>query len=512
MKQRIIHSLLTGIALLLTTSCNDWLEVMPQNDQTSDAYWQNQEEVDAMVTSGYLYLREMVVDYLIPYGELRSGQLYSIKTNKLQNFQVKPTDESLCDWGPFYQIINVANTVLSNAHKAMTNDRTYKVEEMNAHFCEAYFLRALSYFYLVRNWREVPLITVPFEDDSYSYHVPKTSEDSIIAQIKADVRAALATGAAKEYYETTWETKGRATRWALYALMADVCLWSEDYATAITFCDYLMNPNSSHAPVLLSTPNHATWFSMFNPGNSNESIFELQWDYQENQTNNLPILFDNTATNRLYQLSPQLLLDFNSEYGYTVENMLEAVRTMFGGYYTADPNAWEVATSGYIWKYCGSRTLSDKRTQTYYDPNFILYRMADVYLMKAEALILRSNNPADWQEAADLINVIRQRSNLEPIDDVSDKNEQEMLALVLYERRMELVGEGKSWYDVLRFGRRANNRYKSVFLDDLVTTYNKQAGESWLLSVLSNDNALFLPISESELEANKLLEQNPYYY
>jgi len=127
-------------------------------------------------------------------------------------------------------------------------------------------------------------------------------------------------------------------------------------------------------------------------------------------------------------------------------------------------------------------------------------------------LILRSNNPADWQEAADLINVIRQRSNLEPIDDVSDKNEQEMLALVLYERRMELVGEGKSWYDVLRFGRRANNRYKSVFLDDLVTTYNKQAGESWLLSVLSNDNALFLPISESELEANKLLEQNPYYY
>jgi len=153
MKQRIIHSLLSGIALLLTTSCNDWLEVMPQNDQTSDAYWQNQEEVDAMVTSGYLYLREMVVDYLIPYGELRSGQLYSIKTNKLQNFQVKPTDESLCDWGPFYQIINVANTVLSNAHKAMTNDRTYKVEEMNAHFCEAYFLRALSYFYLVRNWR-----------------------------------------------------------------------------------------------------------------------------------------------------------------------------------------------------------------------------------------------------------------------------------------------------------------------------------------------------------------------
>jgi len=192
--------------------------------------------------------------------------------------------------------------------------------------------------------------------------------------------------------------------------------------------------------------------------------------------------------------------------------MLEAVRTMFGGYYTTDPNAWEVATSGYVWKYCGSRTLSDKRTQTYYDPNFILYRMADVYLMKAEALILRSNNAEDWEEAATLINAIRVRSNLEPIDDVTDLSEQEMLALVLYERRMELVGEGKSWYDVLRFGRIANKKYKTIFLDDMVTTYNKQAGESWLLSVLSNENALFLPISESELDANKLLEQNPYYY
>lgn len=511
MKQKILTSVLACLTLCLTVGCDDWLEVLPINDQTSDAYWQNQEEVEAMVSAGYYYLRNMVVDYLIPYGELRSGQIYSIRTNKLQNFQVKPTDEKLCDWGPFYQIINVANTVLSNAHKARANDRTYKPEELNAHYCEAYFLRALSYFYLVRNWREVPLITVPFEDDSYSYHVPKASEDTLVAQIKADIRAALATGAAKEHYETTWETKGRATRWAFYALMADVCLWSEDYDRAIEYCDYLMKATSPYAPVLLSTPNHATWFSMFNPGNSNESIFELQWDYQENQTNTLPILFDNTATDRLYQLSNRLLIDFNNEYGYTVESMLEAVRTMYGGYFTDNPASWETATSGYVWKYCGSRTLSDKRTQTYYDPNFIVYRMADVYLMKAEALILRNNDPDDWQEAADLINAIRLRSNLEPIDDIDDKSEQEMLALVLYERRMELVGEGKSWYDVLRFGRRHHNKYKSAFLEDLVTTYNRQASESWLLSVLSNDDALFLPISESELEANKLLVQNPYY-
>ena len=77
--------------------------------------------------------------------------------------------------------------------------------------------------------------------------------------------------------------------------------------------------------------------------------------------------------------------------------------------------------------------------------------------------------------------------------------------------RLELVGEGKAWYDFLRFGRRNNNQYKSTFLVDKVLEYNEQAGESWLRTVLNNDNALFLPISQTEIDANSLLIQNPYY-
>lgn len=499
--------MVTGLA-----SCSDWLEVAPQDKQISDTYWTSQEDVEAMLGSGYYYFRDMVTDYLIPLGELRGGSVFSIKTNKLQNFQVKPTDEDLCNWGPFYQVINIANVVLANAHKARELDATYELEEMNAHYCEAYFLRALCYFYIVRNWREAPLVTVPFEDDSQSYHIAKSSEAEIIQQIKSDITSALATGAAKEDYETTWETKGRATKWAFYALMADVCLWSEDYNTAIEYCDYLLKANSPKAPVLLSTPTHNKWFSIFNPGNSNESIFELQWDYQENQTNNLPTLFDNVATDRKYQISALLLSEFNSEYTYTIENQTEAVRTMFGGYYTKDPTAFEVATEGFVWKYCGSQTLSDKRTKTYYDPNFIIYRMADVYLMKAEALTLQNNSEKNWSEAIKLVNDIRLRSNLEEREYTEDLSEKEMLEMILYERRMELVGEGKCWYDELRFGRRANNKYKTIFLIDNVIAYNKQAGESWLLSVLNNDDALFLPVCTSEMESNSLLIQNPYYY
>lgn len=500
--------------LIMGTSCNDWLEVLPENSQVSDTYWTSKEDVDAVLNSGYYYLREMVEDYLIPLGEIRAGCVYSIKSNNLQSFQVKPTDSKYCNWGPFYQIINIANTVLENAQTAQTNDDTYKVEELNSHYCEAYFLRALCYFYLVRNWREVPLITVAYADDSNTYKVAKSSEQSIIEQIKNDIKTALATGAAKEYFDTTWETKGRATKWALYALMADVCLWDEDYNTAVTYCDYLLAATSGKAPTFLSTPTHASWFSMYNPGNSNESIFELQWNYEEEQTNNLPVLFDNAATDRQYQLSTRLVQDLTTEQLYTSENLLESVRTLYGGYIVgADNTLWEVASTGYVWKYLGGQTLSDKRTKTYYDPNFIIYRVADVILMKAEGLILRNAgaSPEDYEEAVNLVNLIRTRSNLEPMEYSDDLDEEDMLEMVLYERKVELLGEGKCWYDWLRFGRRNNNQYKSTFLIDNVISHNNQAGQSWLTTVLGNDDALFLPIMESELESNDLLVQNPYY-
>ena len=97
------------------TSCKDWLEIYPENSQPSGTYWQTKEEVEAVVNAGYYYLRTMVEPYLIPWGELRAGCIYNQKGSNLQNFQVKPTDKDLCNWGTLYQIINVANTVIKSS-------------------------------------------------------------------------------------------------------------------------------------------------------------------------------------------------------------------------------------------------------------------------------------------------------------------------------------------------------------------------------------------------------------
>lgn len=136
--------------------------------------------------------------------------------------------------------------------------------------------------------------------------------------------------------------------------------------------------------------------------------------------------------------------------------------------------------------------------------------MADVMLMKAEALI-RKGGDANWEEAIALINQIRERSELEPLNEsLEDLSEEDLLDKLLYERNMEFAAEGKRWYDLLRLGRQRNFQYKSKFIT-MILEYNNTTTTKRLSSVLQDDNAWFLPLPDGDVKANKLLIQNPYY-
>lgn len=241
---------------LLMSGCSDWLDVLPKDKQSTDMYWESSEDVEAILAQGYSRLRTCV-PYIINWGELRGSSVIvpgrSTSTGLIQNFTVLPSVTTV-QWGTFYQVIGMANAVLQYAPTVMEKDASYYESQMNSHRTEAYFLRGLSYLYLVRNFREVPLILEPYVDDAMPTDVAKSSETEILEQIKSDVRAALATDAAKETFDGTWATKGRATKWALYALMAETCLWAEDYEECITYADYLINATAAMRPVFMSTP------------------------------------------------------------------------------------------------------------------------------------------------------------------------------------------------------------------------------------------------------------------
>ena len=144
--------------------------------------------------------------------------------------------------------------------------------------------------------------------------------------------------------------------------------------------------------------------------------------------------------------------------------------------------------------------------------NWILYRLTDVMLMEAEALVERNDSVAnDLRKAFDLTNAVYSRSNLSAPDKdslafSSYGTQSEMRDLVLLERQRELMFEGKRWFDLVRKARREGTN--GPMLDLAKRKYNKPEAvkSKWI-----KPDMLYLPIYEEELKVNTLLKQNPEY-
>ena len=68
MKKLIYIGIMAG-SLLLNSSCSDWLDLLPKNEQVTDAYWKSKEDVEAVIASGYYYMRSSCQS-LLKWGEL----------------------------------------------------------------------------------------------------------------------------------------------------------------------------------------------------------------------------------------------------------------------------------------------------------------------------------------------------------------------------------------------------------------------------------------------------------
>ncbi|MCK5465549.1 MAG: RagB/SusD family nutrient uptake outer membrane protein, partial [Bacteroidales bacterium] len=178
-----------------------------------------------------------------------------------------------------------------------------------------------------------------------------------------------------------------------------------------------------------------------------------------------------------------------------------------GGWYTFE-------TTYVLWKYVGTEGtpsgISGAASQGYRignkesDANWIVYRYPDIILMKAEALVQQGN----FEQAIKLVNLIKARALLEPLSGISNKNSLE--DIILEERAKEFCGEGKRWFDLIRFGRRNNFERMDRLIE--ILSDNKSYEEAEIIrSKYSNPNSWFLPIYQDEIDQNNKLVQNPYY-
>lgn len=466
------------------TGCNDWLETLPPDGLVFDEYWQTKEEVEATLMGAYQGFAKMD-ERLFLYGELRADMIVEddnmIQDERLiKNGDIFP-DNYMCDWTAFYEIINYCNNVLKYAPGVLEIDPTFTEFMMEAYRSEALVMRALAYFYLVRVYKDVPLVLKPSDNDNVNFFPSKTPGEEILQQMKEDLNEARLK--LRNDYGNEQENRGRVTQGAADAILADICLWNFEYEEALTYLDNIIN---SERYFLQPT---IRWFEIYNPGNSFESIFELQFDEQNDQSNTL---FRNTYQRNYYTASL-----------YAQEILLPEL----SGENIRGRGTISQESIGYkIWKYCGS--APDQRTvrpaSNSNSANWIMYRYADILLMNAEAL----SQLERYDEALELLNQVRRRA-LMPERTVSFTPEAFEEA-ILEERAKELAFEGKRWFDLMRMGRRNNYANKDKLIEIIIENVSSTK-RLLLASKLSDPNGWYFPVHANEIETNPNIQQNPFY-
>lgn len=481
--------------ILLTAAlggCKKYLDKAPLDSINTANFFKTEEDAIAAINGAYqplqwpkLYnLRIWTTDIWAGNSVVGAGGgTDGIETQDISNFVTSTANAAALDiWrGPSPGILR-SNLVLKNVPN-MNITPSLKDRILG----EAYFLRALNYFNLVRLFGDVPLITEPVtaEDNLRPSRTPKAQVYDLII---SDLKQAVSLLPAASTYSGT--NIGRASKGAAAGILAKVYLTLGNYTEALNYCQqvnalgYQLNTNYS---------------DNFNPltKNSKESLFEIQYSGKTSYSfwNN-----ENQASWASTFMGPRNADFVGGGYGWN-QPTTEFVNQYEAGDIRKDKTLLYVGGPSFDGKtYLASysttgfnvrKFLVPKSISPDYDTNpadWPVLRYADVLLMEAEALCELNRLP----EAIDPLNKVRQRAGLA---NVSVTTQSDLRNKIRKERRIELAFEGSRWFDVIRYD---NGQYAISFFQSISKTN-------------FTVKHLLLPIPQKEIDANPNLTQNPGY-
>jgi len=586
MKTKNIFKIAAMSAVVLTvfSSCNDFLTIYPTDKTVGEDFWKTKEDVEGMVTGAYTQMLSYgCQERAIIWGAFRSDELTkysdysSTALDNISAVNLLPTN-SYNSWGNFYGVINRCNIVLNHAPEVMELDPKFTQGDYDEIRAQMLALRSLCYFYLVRTFRDVPYTTQSFEDDDQVFAIPQTAPDSVLQYCINDLEEAekyiMKSGA---YGVNNWRNKGYMTRDAVYALMADIYLWRASmthnrsfYEKCIEYADKLIDSKDEYYRTIhvnriggaQEDKYHlADLNSMYNIfstqfGNQDESILEWQYDGRSQANNALLNYYnregDNDHQHSNSEIMATQIFNFpdetaNTLQGRKVYHSKNDYRYWQNVYGVNNEEATElsirkfIASSGIVAGE-GSSVGNDptgftrgetaiRRDYRNFSQNWIVYRLTDVMLMKAEALVQTAASDSDHvalNEAFQLVQTINKRAMKVTATDTllieNFKGKEAMELLVLAERERELCFEGKRWYDLVRFCYRhmegVDANRKMADMTDWPALYSPMLrlivrkyvnGGDAVSYKMKSEPYLYWPIQYSETLVNNQIKQNPVF-
>ncbi len=451
---------LAAFAGATMTSCD--LDLLPLNEVVLENYWTNKDDVDKVLNACYVGMQQNGwVSQAIVWGEVRSDNI-AVREGSGSSF-VTPVylqniikgnlkqNNSACNWGAYYRVINYCNTVIHYAPEVAAKDPNLTPSILAETMAQAKAIRALNYFYLIRTFKDIPFTTEPSIDDTQNYFLTATKGEVVLDALIADLEACK--NDARRKYSSYSMNTARITRNAIYALLADMYLWKasnanldagsqkQAYQNCVDNCklilDYKVNEYRNDAeglglqtrvdPDIYRTYGYAllredlgssvglktaaAYSQIFGSGNSFESIFELTYGRLDNDIKNTDVSYMyngmDSKGNRVVYLGASTNLLQSKPTTATFSNSAANLFPTYNDYRSVTSFLYDQsATSFYeICKYAfqsregftiensswspGNTSVGAGSIRTYTQTYepWIIYRLSDVMLMSAEAQV-----------------------------------------------------------------------------------------------------------------------------
>lgn len=463
----------------LTTSCGkDFLDKTPQHSYTADTYYSSDAAVMKAIEPLYNYAW-FNYNYraMVGMGSARANDGWNPYLNpQFATFQVTGLDGDLANaWKSFYLVVSMSNQLISDVNTYCTEAVSEEVK--NLAIGEAYLMRGWAYFYLLRSWGDV----IVYEDNLEMTNtpvVPLTKEEDVLKFVVRDARRAV------ELLPVA-STSNHATKYSAEGLLAKALLaqsgWGKNGTRdqsildeVVDLCDDIIN----NGPYTL-LPDYADLFKYDNNNftmQNSETLLAMHWadpltaTWGTYSANYSDLAWSGSSDVNVWggiYASVDMLDLYNEDISDSIR--FQATFCLPGIYY----NYWDtgndlVAASdktpekgypqptGYVYnkKFCqlkkwvvGTKADCQGHLAQMASPlNTYIQRLADIYLIKAEAILGNDDTTSD-AEGLEAINAVRARAK------VKDMLTSYGLAELIKERRKEFCMEFSNWYDMVTWYR-----------------------------------------------------------
>ena len=534
----VICYLSLGVAL---TSCEDFLVTESKSALSTDNAYSAAANIDQDLTGVYGALKPFAL-YYMAMSEFRSDNLFITTEQRTNEYsdcaQFNGTgllNDNLISncWADHYTLISAANVLLDHLGEAGLTEA-----QQTQYEAEARFLRALSYFDLVRFFGRVP-ISLHEISPAEAFSIPQSEAIDVYNKvIVPDLEYAI-----DRLQETATDYKGvehseRVKRIAAQALLGKVYMQMAGYPL---YQDTKAKAQALLAEVLTKesvywVPTMDGWNRMWVHENDNKNfIFEIQYTADKGQGNTASPISKTQNTyadeycNAYLNAGPHADVERDLQDHFLVSNTVENAdgttteeyvdQRLVGTINTGQ--AYDEETGQYV----GGATdqnnflvkffehkmkraslgLSDMDAEivdrTCWPQNWPVLRIEDIMLLYAECV-------GNTAEGYSYLNKIRKRAGLSELKEMTAENYQ---AAVAYERRCELLGEGHRWFDQVR---------QNTFVEEIRTMManyrdKRDQAHSSNYTIYANrvtQNSALYPIPMSQIRIREgLYQQNPGY-